>query len=564
MVAPATRSHAQGVRALATRVVQDLASHFGGVLLIELWEEDDGWEEDSAAMAPGFRILAPEHNTPERALSALARSLGEITILKRRASVDVQYGRRTSPRGLGPLVASSDVTNTGYSRLGVAIRPVYRDEVNGETYPVVVRALRRGLGRALKQAAFAFAHSQTTQRPGDYRALGRQAVVRAVWDVDRQLAAVSDSFDFLLGVTPINVEPAWRRFQSGHYLRAPEFHYRPLPIDPDLLKRQLYEIRVERIEDPVLAHLFRQKRDELARQLTMLLDRDTERFVWGSLQVYGAVGPDLLGTAEGILGKVRPGVDRRTGARRLTPKQFAEMAREEISHYQALLPDFSPTVEIRGDIASGLMVSRGRLLIGDHTSVPTVRADALLQHEVGTHMLTYYNGRAQRMRQLYVGLPGYSALQEGLAVLAEYLVGGLSPSRLRTLAARVVGVDSMLTGASFVETFETLHTEYKMPHRTAFIVTARIYRGGGLTKDAVYLRGVIALMDYLQAGHSLEPLFVGKIAEDHVQIVHELQLRGVLGDVPAYPRYLERPDAQRRLERVRAGMKVIDLVRKER
>ena len=71
---------------------------------------------------------------------------------------------------------------------------------------------------------------------------------------------------------------------------------------------------------------------------------------------------------------------------------------------------------------------------------------ALLQHEIGTHVLTYYNGKGQPFRQLYAGLSGYEALQEGIAVLSEYLVGGLCGNRLRLLAARVVAVRAMLDG----------------------------------------------------------------------------------------------------------------------
>ena len=41
--------------------------------------------------------------------------------------------------------------------------------------------------------------SRTTHRPPHYHELGRRAVVKAVWDVDRMLAEASDQFDFLLG-----------------------------------------------------------------------------------------------------------------------------------------------------------------------------------------------------------------------------------------------------------------------------------------------------------------------------------------------------------------------------
>ena len=54
------------------------------------------------------------------------------------------------------------------------------------------------------------------------------------------------------------------------------------------------------------------------------------------------------------------------------------------------------------------------------------------------------------------GLAGYEETQEGLAVLAEYLVGGLSPARLRQLAGRVVAVHLMVTGASFADVHRRL------------------------------------------------------------------------------------------------------------
>src|SRR5439155_24088255 len=110
---------------------------------------------------------------------------------------------------------------------------------------------------------------------------------------------------------------------------------------------------------------------------------------------------------------------------RLGAAAFAEYARAEIEHYRRLSPRISAAVEIRADIP-GLMVAFGNLLVGQRTRIARSRVEAALQHEVGTHLLTYFNGRAQPLRLLYTGLPGHDELQEGLAVLAEYMVGGLN------------------------------------------------------------------------------------------------------------------------------------------
>ena len=207
------------------------------------------------------------------------------------------------------------------------------------------------------------------------------------------------------------------------------------------------------------------------------------------------------------------------------------------------------------------MVSRGSLLVGTGTKVPKARVAALLAHEVGTHIVTYVNGRAQPFRQLYIGLPGYDELQEGLAVLAEYLVGGLSRPRLRLLAARVLATQRMVDGAEFVEVFRELDRAHDFAQRTAFNIAMRVFRGGGLTKDAVYLRGLDALIKHIREGGSLDPLFVGKVGLNHVGMIEELNWRRVLIAPPLRPAYMDDPEAIQRLEKLKEGISVLDMAK---
>ena len=134
--------------------------------------------------------------------------------------------------------------------------------------------------------------------------------------------------------------------------------------------------------------------------------------------------------------------------------------------------------------------------------------------------------RRQPLTLLTVGLPGYDETQEGLAVLAEYLTGGLDPRRLRVLAARVVAVDKMLDGEGFLEIFESLRGDYSIPSRTAWSIATRVVVGGGSAKDAIYLRGISRILDALGEGSTLDPLLVGKLALDHIPLVQDLLDRG--------------------------------------
>jgi uncharacterized protein (TIGR02421 family) len=244
----------------------------------------------------------------------------------------------------------------------------------------------------------------------------------------------------------------------------------------------------------------------------------------------------------------------------LTADAIAEHARAEIESYRKDHSDFSAAVEVRDDISSGLMVSFGTLLIGQGTRLPAFRLQAILHHEIGTHLLTYFNGRAQPFHLLCMGLADYQELQEGLAVLAEYLGGVLSPTRVRILAARVLAAESLIQGATFVETFRVLNRTYGFERSAAFGITLRIYRGGGLTKDGVYLRGLVSVLEYLKDGGDVEPLFIGKISADHIPVVEELRLRRVLSPARMVPRYMQTERGRERLARVRETADVFALV----
>lgn len=156
-------------------------------------------------------------------------------------------------------------------------------------------------------------------------------------------------------------------------------------------------------------------------------------------------------------------------------------------------------------------------------------------------------------------MAGYEPMQEGLALIGEYLVGGLRLSRLRLLGARVLAVNCITEGAGFLDTFRLLHHEHGLGARQAFTVSMRVYRGGGYTKDAVYLRGLIQLLAYLAEGNELDLLYLGKLSTEHLPFVEELKWRRVLQPPSLTPGFLLDPEAQRRLAVLHSGMTVMGL-----
>ena len=517
------------VKKLVTGVVETLASEFGNFLIVEIWSEAaERLADGSQALQPAFRIVTARKRQAVSIAETLEDELSLLQLRYATATVTLERGAKPAPSGLLPLLTPQEADLLNCQLIGLAIRPVYRDVVTDTVYPLVLRLMIQKVTHELQQTFFEFARTQTSHEPHHYQSLGRRAVVKAVWDVDRRLAEINDSFDFLLGVTPINTHAAWLEFQRHRYQKPPVFRYRPHYTDPTVMKRRLWSIRIDRLEDPTLGFLFRQKREELDITLTMLMSMNTSRFLYGSMQLYGELDDNLVRLARTLLETLPSRTRDDASAEMVDANAFALKARAELDYYRQQYPELPAKVQVRDDLFSGLMVSRGNLLIGKDTLIPQSRVEALLQHEVGTHIVTYFNGQAQPFRQLYTGLAGYDELQEGLAVLSEFLVGGLSRSRLRLLAARVLAAHSLIDGASYVETYRLLNREYRFRRRLAFTITQRVYRGGGLTKDAIYLRGLVHMLDYLRDGGQIDPLLVGKIAEEHIPIIQELQWRNVL------------------------------------
>ena len=359
--------------------------------------------------------------------------------------------------------------------------------------------------------------------------------------VDHALAQLSASMRFLLEITPVDAEDVRVAFLGGD-LEEPVFTYRELEAEPEVVAAQLAAIDVETVEDTTLAHLLRAKHREMELQLEMLCARDTDDFLALSIELYGGVSPTLRRQAAALLADV-PAAEPAGDV--LDAEEFLELALAEIAHYREQDPEIEMHAEIRPDV-NGVMVSGDTLLVGPESAVQRARAEALLHHEVGTHLVTQVNGAAQPVKVLGSGLAGYDETQEGLAVLAEVACGGLTAFRLRQLAGRVVTVHRMVSGASFAEAHAAL-VEAGFPEGSAFTTVMRVYRSGGVTKDAIYLRGLVDLLAHVRSGGDLDLMWRGKFSLGDLPLIAELEDKGVLVPARITPRYLTDPAARHRI-----------------
>ena len=530
---------------LATSVSKKLNSF----LILEMWPVRKDHEAE-------FEISCPKEKAPAT-VKALQDGIDEMRLIYPEVSAIVSDTHDRHPDRLEPLLKMDQTKETGSLIIGLAVPTIYQRPEENQVFSIFYRKFATHLSEIIKRAVYEFIRVQTSNPFAHYLMLGKTNLDKITMEADDTLAEISEGMSFLMRTTPVNSSQEWEKFKKSNFTKTPSFNYRLVALDPEQQKRKLYDIPLEKVNDPTLAFILRDKRLEIEKQLTMLEERGTDSFRFVGESLYGAIEDEVLRGAQELL-KAFPEGDSPLEIERFNCHDFAEHAQKEIDFYQERFPQLELSLEIRNDVA-GIMVSETTLLISDQLSMDANRCDALIQHEVATHILTYCNGKSQPIKQMYAGFAGYDQLQEGLAVLAEYLVDGLTINRLRLLAGRVVAAHSLVMGATFIETFKLLKDNHNFPAKTAYYITMRIYRGGGLTKDAVYLAGLMNVLDYLKENGNLETLYAGKFNTNHVPLIEELMHRDVLRK-PVLPRFLERDSVQQRLENLRNGIQLTELL----
>lgn len=532
--------------ALLDRLAQELGDPTLPLLVVAVEDLHQLPEsEGSQELTPFVAVVGGGRSAREqRARKALVKAINAIEIDLRHPTVVEQSAQP------GHWLRTALSAETAVSDALLFSLPRIHLREDGGVYPQVAHELAVACGDALLRTACAYLDDGAGHAPPHYRSLGRSAYLKAALRVDEKLAGIAGSFDFLLSVSPINTTAALEQFLADQEQTAPDFRYRPLTVDPDAIKRNLYRLDFSRLEDPLLERLFTDKRHEIDAQLTMLATRNTPSFRPASHFLYGAVPEELLRDARQLLAIPKL---RRGSVDTIAAPDIADAARDLIASYHRPGLPFAATVEIRDDVA-GLMVTGSRLLVGSATTMPADRLDALLSHEVSTHLLTYLNGASQGLSIFRSGLAKYEGIQEGLGVFAEWAVGGLTMTRMRLLAARVVAVDAMQHGADFMDSYRQLRGEFGFSIAGAFGIAARVHRSGGLAKDAIYLAGFRAIIDHVTSGSALMPFWLGKIARSDVPAMEELLQRGLVHAPRFFPAYLERPRVQQRIQMLKAGV----------
>lgn len=537
---------------LITQVSKAMTSRHNAFLLVDIYSGVKG--------STDFKIHASATKLPA-SIEALKHELHKIKVSDNAPYLGVTVDNKdVSIDGVNVMPCTSDdILKCGAVLIHIEVPPVYRN-TRGILFPVFFRRFRDRFSQAMQKAIFEFVRVQTSSGIPSFNAIGKRNVHKELFKIDQELTDIESSFNLLMLVAPVNINEIRNTFFESGFKKVLDYHYRLLPIDPDRLKRKLFNLRIDEIDDPALSFLYNEKREELEKQLSMLKERGTRNFFYSSIRLFQGVEKDLKKEAEDILSILKEETEPEP-SELISAEEFKKIAQEEFDYFRKQDPDFSSKIHILKDL-NIMMVSQGEFYLPEKYQLSRKEANALLQHEIGTHVLTYYNGSKQPLSQLKAGLAEYDTMQEGLAVMAEFLCGSLTPNRLRTLAGRVIAGDALVQGCEFKEMFDLLKNTYGFSKERAFNIVSRMFQGGGFLKDIVYLKGFLQLRHYLNSGGNLELLLSGKFALHHINIIKELTERKVLVPPAIKPRYLEMECFDEQMKQITAGTYLAQMIKK--
>jgi len=444
-----------------------------------------------------------------------------LTIKTRKIKPEVSVNHIFYGRGQLLKFVKDNFSNTLV--LATEVQKVFMNELNGQPFPLVIQTLARGFKSAIINNSQHYINTLSNFNVKRKSSLLGSEISPELIRMDKKLYRLVKNFEILGHVNPINIEVEKKRFFKCKFNSSPEFRYKPLTIDPHDFKAKMYRLDVDSIEDVHIRQIYTEIIGAYSDKVDMLSTLGTEKFLYNSLRYFGEPSQKDIDNAKFIL--YCKELSHFEQEEYLDSSYVKEVFRKEVSNY-----GFQFKVQEVSNIPSDAIVinSKQLMLLKKGAKFTETRLRALVNHEIGVHMVTTMNAQEQPLRFLSLGLPKNTYTQEGLAIMSEMLSGCLTIKRLKELALRVLAVESLTNGNDFKTTYQMLLEEFNPDQDMLYYLVTRVYRGGGFTKDYLYLRGFRKMLGFQEEGVNIENLFLGKTAHQYLPLLNELVDRGIL------------------------------------
>ncbi|MBD3636319.1 MAG: DUF1704 domain-containing protein [Crocinitomicaceae bacterium] len=401
--------------------------------------------------------------------------------------------------------------------LATEIKKIYCNEETGEYFSQVIDSIRESFKKVILENALFFTKKFSNLKVKNHNLLLSSELDKSILKVDRELYKLVKNFEVLKFVNPRNIEGEKKKFIRSKGLYKPQFKYKHLNIDPFLLKRKLMNLPVEEIDDVNIQQLYKEVINAYCDKVELIASIGTDSFLYNSLRYFGEPSEKDVANARFILHFKDEEPVSTNGL--MNDSEALAILKKELKHY-----DFECKIKLSEKLAAKAMVvnSEKTLYLKKGGKYTTNEIYSLVHHEIGVHMVTTMNANEQPIKLFSMGMPVNTKTQEGLAIMSEYYSNTLTVKRLKELSLRVVGIESMIRDNDFNVTANMLMNDYGMPIESAFYLTTRIFRGGGFTKDYLYLSGLKEVSSLMSEYEDYEDLMIGKTHHNYLELINEM------------------------------------------
>jgi uncharacterized protein (TIGR02421 family) len=458
-----------------------------------------------------------------------------LTIKTRKITPEVSVNHIFYGRGYLLKFVKDNFDNTLV--LATELQKVFMNELDGTPFPLVIQTLSKGLKNAIINNSQHYINSFSNFNVKRKSSLLTGDIQPELLKLDKKLYRLVKNFEILGHVNPSNIELEKRKFFNSKFANNPTFKYSPLTIDPHVFKSKMYQLDVDAIDDVHIRQIYIDIIGAYADKVDMLSTIGSDKFLYNSLRYFGEPSSKDIENANFLL--YCNELPQFENERYLDSQYVKDTFSKEVSNY-----GFQFKVEEVSNIPSDAIVinSKKMMLLKKGAKFTSTRLKALVNHEIGVHMVTTMNAQAQPLNFLSIGLPRNTYTQEGLAIMSEMFSGSLTISRLKELALRVLAVESLTQGNDFKTTYQYLLEEFHPDPEKLFYLVTRVYRGGGFTKDFLYLRGFRKVLRLYAEGININNLFLGKTTHHYLPYLNELVDRGILNKPQYLCRAFETPE----------------------
>ncbi|MGB0807082.1 MAG: flavohemoglobin expression-modulating QEGLA motif protein [Salibacteraceae bacterium] len=499
-------------------LIKKIESLFDGCIVYDIHSYNmERWDRKVPLFNIGAEKIDPKF---ESVVNDWKETLSQVKIenIENESAInDVFYGR-----GYNLEYISSHFKNTLV--LATEVKKVYCNELTGAYYPKIIKSLQQGLKQSISSNANYFSQHFTNWNYNTASKLLGNKIEDAVLKVDKDLHRLLKNFELLAYINPSNHLSEERKFLKNKQSKLPNFKYRPIRVDAYDLKQKLSNIPVQEIADISIRNMYEAVINSYFDKIDLLSTLGTKKFFYNSLLYFGRPNATDIQNAHYLLHLPHVPTEP-SRSPQLGSEQVVQTFGETLNQY-----GFESKIELSSKIISKAMVLNAKkvILVRPDAKFSRGEINALAEHEIGVHMVTTQNSRLQNLKLFGLGLPVNTETQEGLAILSEYLSGNISMKRLQKLALRVIVVDMMCNGADFIECFNYLVHNNHANEEDAFTLVTRIFRGGGFTKDHLYLSGFVKILRFWENGNNLNPLLIGKTSLQFYHTISEMMERDLI------------------------------------